>query len=63
MQRLNTGGFTVNTNACISRVLAVVTEMSIKNHRRLVLMNHWADLFHLWVVDSIQLEHARSVIK
>ena len=29
----------------------------------LVLKNGWADLLHLWVVDSTQLECARSVIK
>ena len=29
----------------------------------LVLKSGWADLFHLWVVDSTQLEYARSVIK
>ena len=29
----------------------------------LVLKNGWADSFHLWVVDSTQLERARSVIK
>ena len=29
----------------------------------LVLKNDWADSFHLWVVDSTQLECARSVIK
>ena len=28
-----------------------------------VLKSKWADLFHLWVVDSTQLERARSVIK
>ena len=29
----------------------------------LALKNGWADLLHLWVVDSTQLERARSVIK
>ena len=29
----------------------------------LVLKNGWVDLLHLWVVDSTQLERARSVIK
>ena len=29
----------------------------------LVLKNGWADSFHLWFVDSTQLERARSVIK
>ena len=29
----------------------------------LVLMKGWADLLKLWVVDSTQLERARSVIK
>ena len=29
----------------------------------LVLQNSWADIFHLWDVDSAQLELARSVIK
>ena len=29
----------------------------------LVLKNGWADSFDLWVVDSTQLERARSVIK
>ena len=29
----------------------------------LVLKNGWADLLYLWVVDSTQLERARSVIK
>ena len=29
----------------------------------LVLKNGWADSIHLWVVDSTQLERARSVIK
>ena len=28
-----------------------------------VLRNDWVDSFHLWVVDSTQLERARSVIK
>ena len=29
----------------------------------LILKNGWADSFHLWVVNSTQLECARSVIK
>ena len=29
----------------------------------MVLNNGWADSFHLWVVDSTQLERARSVLK
>ena len=29
----------------------------------LVLKNGWGDTFDLWVVDSTQLEHVRSVIK
>ena len=39
-------------------------ETSIKN-RGLAgsYKNGWADLLHLWVVDSTQLERARSVIK
>ena len=28
----------------------------------LVLKNGWAESFHLWVVNSTVLEHARSVI-
>ena len=29
----------------------------------LVLKDGWVDLFHLWVVDSTQLECAKSAIK
>ena len=29
----------------------------------LVPKNEWTDLHHLWVVDSMQLERSRSVIK
>ena len=28
----------------------------------LVLKNGWADSFYLWIVDTTQLEHAKSVI-
>ena len=41
----------------------VVMVTNINNLRLLVLKNGWADLFHLWVVDSTELEHARYVIK
>ena len=40
---------------------------SYGNHRQnldwLVLQNSWADIFHHWDVDSIQLELSRSVIE
>ena len=48
---------------CVKRVLAVVTEMSVKILGWLVLKNGWADLLNLWLVDSTKLECARSVIK
>ena len=47
----------------VGRVLAVVTETSVKNSGWLVLKNGWADLLHFWVVNSTQLERANSVIK
>ena len=43
--------------------MAVVIETSAKISDWLVLKNGWADSFHLCVVDSTQLERARSVIK
>ena len=46
-----------------SRVLPVVTKQASKISGWLVLKNGWADLFQLWIVDSTQLELARSVIK
>ena len=40
--------------------MAVVTEMSVKNLGLTGFKNGWIDSFHPWVVDSIQLECARS---
>ena len=47
----------------VGRVLDVVTETSVKNLGLVVLKNGWTDLLHLWVINSTQLERARSVIK
>ena len=44
-------------------VSAVVTETGAKNVGLAGSKNGWADSFHLWVVDSTQLERARSVLK
>ena len=41
-------------NACLSRVLAVVTETSAKTCRLLVLKNSCTDLIDLSAVGSIQ---------
>ena len=38
-------------------------KQALKISDQLVLKNGWADLFHVWVVDSAQFGYARSVIK
>ena len=48
---------------CVKRALDVVTETIIKNLGLAGSSEQGANLFHLWVVHSTQLERARSAIK